>query len=102
LRFDDGVTERIAGVGDKTCSKGDKTRFDALPPVGIILNLVGGGAVGSDRGTVLAGLAGMEFEGVDGCSVNIKGYSVNVFELIVHCGDVPSPHPSHILSIFIK
>jgi hypothetical protein len=94
LRFDDGVTECVAGVGDKTCSKGDKTRFDALPPVGIILNLVGVGAVGSDGDTVFAGPTGLEFEGIDGCSVNIKGYSLDVFELIVHIGDPDgSPNP---------
>jgi len=94
LRFDDGVTERVTGVGDETCSKGDKTRFDALPPIGIILNLVGVGAVGSDGDTMLAGLTSMEFEGVDGCSVNIKGHSVNMFELIVHIGDPDgSPNP---------
>jgi hypothetical protein len=33
---------------------------------------------------MLAGLAGMEFEGMDGCSVNIKGHSADVFELIGH------------------
>lgn len=101
LRFDDGVTERVAGVRDEAGSKGDKTRFDALPPVGIILNLVGVGTVGSDGNTVLAGLAGMEFEGIDGCSVDEIGDSVDVFELIGHMWDVPSPHPSYILSIFI-
>ena len=93
LRFDDGVTECVAGVGDKTCSKGDKTRFDALPPIGIILNLVGVGAVGSDGDAVIAGLAGMEFEGMDGCSVEEIRDSMDVFELIVHIGDVPSPNP---------
>ena len=93
LRFDDGVTERIAGVGDKTCSKGDKTRFDALPPVGIILNLVGVGTVGSDGDTVLAGLAGMEFEGMDRCSVDIKGHSADVFELICHMWGCAFPTP---------
>jgi hypothetical protein len=84
LRFDDGVTERVTGVGDKTCSKGDKTRFDALPPIGIILNLVGVGAVGSDRDTMLAGPAGLEFESMDGCSVEEIGDSMDVFELIGH------------------
>jgi hypothetical protein len=94
LRFDDGVTERVAGMGDETGSKGDKTRFDALPPIGIILNLVGVGAIGSDGDTMLAGMTGMEFEGMDDCSVNIKGYSVYVFELIVHIGDPDgSPNP---------
>jgi hypothetical protein len=94
LRFDDGVTERVAGMGDEAGSKGDKTRFDALPPIGIILNLVGIGAVGSDRDTVLAGLAGMEFEGMDGCSVDEIGDSMDVFELIVHIGDPDgSPNP---------
>ena len=94
LRFDDGVTERVAGMGDKTCSKGDKTRFDALPPVGIILNLVGVGAVGSDGDTVLAGLAGMEFKGIDGCSVDKVRNISDVFELIVHIGDPDgSPNP---------
>jgi hypothetical protein len=94
LRFDDGVTERIASVGDKTGSKGDKTRFDALPPVGIILNLVGVGAIGSDRDTMLAGLAGMEFEGMDRCSVEEIWDSMDVFELIVHIGDPDgSPNP---------
>jgi hypothetical protein len=87
LRFDDGVAERVTGVGDKTGSKGDKTRFDALPPIGIILNLVGVGAVGSDRDTVLAGMTGLEFEGMNGCSVEEIGNPVDVFELIGHCGD---------------
>ena len=93
LRFDDGVTERVTGMGDEAGSKGDKTRFDALPPIGIILNLVGVGAVGSNGDTVLAGLAGMEFEGMDRCSVDIKGYSADVFELIVHIGD-PDGYPN--------
>ena len=93
LRFDDGVTERVAGVGDKTCSKGDKTRFDALPPVGIILNLVGVGAVGSDGDTVLAGLAGMEFEGIDGCSVDKVRNISDVFELICHMWGYAFPKP---------
>ena len=94
LRFDDGVTERVAGMRDKAGSKGDKMRFDALPPVGIILNLVGVGAVGSDGDTVLAGPAGLEFEGMDGCSVEEIGDSVDVFELIGHmwgCGFL-TPH----------
>ncbi len=94
LRFDDGVTERVAGMGDKTCSKGDKMRFDALPPVGIILNLVSVGAVGSDGDTVFAGPAGLEFESMDGCSVEKIGDSADVFELIVHIGDPDgSPNP---------
>ena len=94
LRFDDGVTECVAGMGDKTCSKGDKTRFDALPPIGIILNLVGVDTVGSDGDAVIAGLAGLEFEGVYGCSIDKIGYSVDVFELIVHIGDPDgSPNP---------
>lgn len=103
LRFDDGVTERVAGVGDKTCSKGDKTRFDALPPVGIILNLVGVGTVGSDGNTVLAGLAGMEFEGIDGCSVDEMWNISDMFELIVHIGDPDgSPNPNQCVSNFIN
>ncbi len=93
LRFDDGVTERVASVGDKTWSKGDKTRFDALPPIGIILNLVGVGAIGSDRDTMLAGLAGMEFEGMDGCSVDKVRNSPDVFELIGHMWGRAFPKP---------
>ena len=93
LRFDDGVTECVTGVGDKTCSKGDKTRFDALPPVGIILNLVGVGAVGSDGDTVLAGMTGLEFEGMNGCSVEEIGDSVDVFELIGHMWGCAFPTP---------
>ena len=94
MRFDDGVTDRVAGMGDEAGSKGDKTRFDALPPIGIILNLVGIGAVGSDGDTVLAGLAGLEFEGIDGCSVDEMWNISDVFELIVHIGDLDgSPNP---------
>ena len=93
LRFDDGVTECVTGVGDKTCSKGDKTRFDALPPIGIILNLVGVGAIGSDGDTVFAGLAGMEFEGMDRCSVEEIGNPVDVFELIGHMWGCAFPTP---------
>jgi hypothetical protein len=84
LRFDDGVTERVAGMRDEAGSKGDKARFDALPPIGIVVNLVGVGAIGSDGDTVLAGLAGMEFERMDRCSVDEIGDSVDVFELIGH------------------
>jgi hypothetical protein len=84
LRFDDGVTERVAGMADETGSKGDKARFDALPPIGIVVNLVGVGAISSDGDTVLAGMAGMEFEGMDSCSIDKIGDSVDVFELIGH------------------
>jgi hypothetical protein len=91
LRFDDGVTECVAGVGDETGSKGDKTRFDALPPIGIIVNLVV--AIGSDGDTVLAGLAGLEFESIDGCSIDEIWDSVDMFKFIVHIGDVLSPNP---------
>ena len=104
LRFDDGVTERVAGVRDEAGSKGNKTRFDALPPVGIILNLVGVGAVGSDGDAVLAGLTGMEFEGIDGCSVDKVRNISDVFELIVHSGESggTSQTPNQCVSIFIK
>jgi hypothetical protein len=94
LRFDDGVTERVAGMGDKAGSEGNKTRFDALPPIGIIVNLIGVGAIDSDGDTVLAGLAGMEFECMDSCSIDKIGDSMDVFELIVHIGDPDgSPNP---------
>lgn len=98
LRFDDGITESVAGMGDEAGSEGNKTRFDPLPPVGIILNLVGVGSIGSDGDTVLAGLAGMEFEGVDGCSVDEVRDTPDMFELIVHNGDVPP----HILAWIVK
>jgi hypothetical protein len=78
------ITERVAGMRDEAGSKGDKARFDALPPVGIILNLVGVGAVGSDGDTVFASAASLEFEGMDRCSVDEIGDSVDVFELIGH------------------
>jgi hypothetical protein len=93
LRFDDGVTERVAGMGDEAGSKGDKTRFDALPPIGIIVNLVGIGAISSDGDTVLARLAGMEFKGIDGCSVNIVWNSPDMFELIGHVWGRAFPIP---------
>ena len=102
LRFDDGVTERVAGMGDEAGSEGNKTRFDALPPIGIILDLVGIGAIGSDGDTVLAGLTGMEFEGMDRCSIDKVWNTPDMFELIGHVWGRAFPHPSHILSIFIK
>jgi hypothetical protein len=84
LRFDDGVTERVAGMGDEAGSKGDKTRFDALPPIGIILNLVGVGAIGSDGDTVLAGNSSDNFKCVCSCSTDIMRNALNLFKFKVH------------------
>jgi len=102
LRFDDGVTERVAGVGDEAGSKGDKTRFDALPPVGIIVDLVV--AIGSDGDTVLAGLAGLEFESIYGCSIDEIRDSIDMLKFIVHvCGcAVPKPLTNACQFLFIK
>jgi len=84
VRFDDGVANGITGMGDESRSKGIKTRFNALPPVGKILNAVRVGVISPDVDAVLAGLSALEFEGVDGGSVEIVGDSSDVFELIVH------------------
>ena len=84
VRFDDGVANGVTCMGDESRSEGIKTRFNALPPVGKILNSVRVWMIGPNGDTVLAGLSSLEFEGVDGSSVEIVGDSSDVFELIGH------------------
>ena len=90
LRFDDGVAERVTCVGDETGSEGSKTRFDELPPMGIIVDLIGVGAIGSDGDAVLAGLPCLEFEGVDCGSIDIMRNTLHLFKIEVHMREVLS------------
>ena len=85
LRFDDGVTEGITCMGDERVSECNEARLDPLPPIGIILNLVGVGMVCSDGDTMfIAGLTGLEFEGMDGGSAKKIGDVSDVLKFIIH------------------
>ena len=84
LRLDNGVPKGVSCVGDEPCSEGIKTRLDALPPVGKILNAVRVGVIVSDVDAMLAGESALELEGLDGGSVKVVGDASDVFEFIVH------------------
>lgn len=84
LRFDDGVPKSVSCVGDERGAEGSKTWFATLSPVIDVGDAVSCGIVCSDLDTVLAGLASLEFECSDSCSVEIVRDAANVFEFIGH------------------
>ena len=101
LRFDDGVTEGVAGMGDEGLAEGIKTRLDPFPPIDSILNVVTIGIVSSDLDAVLAGLSVTELEGLDGGSVEIIGDTSDVFEFIIHVVSFISPRRHSIFYIVV-
>jgi hypothetical protein len=69
------------------CAVGNKTRFEPLHEVGIILKDIGGGVIGSDGEAVWAGKAIAQLEGIDSPFSEVIGNAVDVFEFIRH--DLP-------------
>lgn len=76
------VAEGVAGLGDKACAEGSKTRLDGFSPSGKVSD--GAAVVCSNGDAFGAGLTALKLEGVEGGSVEIVRDTVDLFELIVH------------------
>ena len=67
------VAEGVAGLGDDTGAEGCKTRFDTVSPIEKVLDGVMFRIIGSNGDAFRARLSSLEFEGVEGSSVEEVG-----------------------------
>ena len=79
------VAEGVAGLGDDTVAEGCKTRLDTFSPIVKVLDGVMFSLIGSNGDAFRARFSSLEFEGVEGGSVEEVGDTVDLFELIGHC-----------------
>jgi hypothetical protein len=84
LRLNDAVAEGVSGLRGEGGAEGIKTGLAPLPPVREVVNVTSVGRIGADADTVSTRLSCIKLEGIDVCSIEVVGDSMNVFEFIVH------------------